>query len=142
MKKTNLIIGLIVLIILLGGLLILFWPQGPLPQVITCRSNPPNKLNVVFNRLSTTAATGASLETIMITNATSTEINNVIITGVGAFANNDTTNLPIGNTTLNVTAGSAGSYRKGVYTISYTDSEGLKQTVTITCQGRDITITA
>ena len=112
---------------------------------VNCASSNPVVLNVVSRNLLASASRGSELGELVVTNTSGGALSNVTINGSRAFADNSTTSLPVGNTTLDVTASSVpGTHAWGAYTIDYTDSAGLIHTdlsgVTITCRGTDFTI--
>ena len=83
--------ALIVIAIVIGVLV--FIVASP-TSTIKCTTSDPGVLNVKASNIATTAAAGAKLGDIVVTNLSGGPMTSVTITGSEAFANNSTTSLP------------------------------------------------
>ena len=140
--------ALIVIAIVVGVLVfIVATPTGSM----NCTSTGPGRINVVSNNLRDGSildtGTTTGIGSIVITNLTGGLAEDVTITGSSLFEVTQTDytgtqDLAVGDTTLNPIPGavSGSPYTSGTLTIAYTDTVGLDQTSTITCQGASITV--
>ena len=138
--------ALIVIAIVVGVLV--FIVATP-TNTMQCTSNAPSKINVVSNNIATTGGAGLSLGKIVLTNLTGGQATLVDINGnpAGFFAlepvagyTSSNGTLALGNTSLTVLASVAKTAASATLTIGYNDAVGLRQNVTITCQGTTVTI--
>lgn len=142
--------ALIVIAIVVGVLVFIVTTPT---DVVTCSSGQPSKINVVSHNLGS-AAVGAKIGDIVITNVAGGQISSVDIDGdsllfkdhddvdTGADYDGDGTDtMAVGNVTIPMFAFTAGDYSTGTISIGYNDPAGLAQTTSITCQGASITVT-
>lgn len=134
--------ALIVIAIVVGVLV--FIVATP-TNTLQCTSSAPGKMNVVSNNLATTGTAGTSMGSVVITNVSGGQATLVDMNGTGFFADKPVTTytgngtLAIGNTTLSIMP-RAGTATSATIAIGYNDSVGLRQNVTLTCQGTTVTI--
>ena len=133
--------ALIVIAIVVGVLVfIVATPTGNM----NCTSTGPGRINVVSNNIKDgTVLNGVG--SIVITNLTGGLAEDVTMFGSDLFAGEQTSytgtqDLVVGDTELVPTV-VAGTYTRGILTIAYTDTVGLDQNATVTCQGASITVT-